>query len=294
MSKDNQMIFRLQYDLSHLEQHHADPNSSSATRTARSAMGVNEVALYDKARVPQVVLDKKMNINFFRKGVTSVAKAKDHFAFLEGLYAVDVLNAMSRGYRPEEMKHISNYVNTDLFGAKKPGLEDTIYWKNGTRQKQMRYSTKHPDESLRGKEYIKTIAIKTLTKIGDGTNYAQQEIYEMLRGSLRLYMTKATWQLVDAAIKKEESTQSNPAINDSNFLTARNRVAWAWIKKWIQDHLCTLTLGGYHFRSLYLMHRFNGEARHQWMQRLTEAYQAVANYKQGWDQIGCKDFLRKC
>ena len=121
MSKDSKHVFRLQYDLSHLEQHNADPNSSGATRTARSNMGVNEIALYQKSRIPQVVLDKKMNTEFFRKGVTTVAKSKDHFAFLESLYKVDVVNSMSPSYNPEAMAYITRYVNRDLLGTRDQG-----------------------------------------------------------------------------------------------------------------------------------------------------------------------------
>ena len=295
MSKDTQPVFRLQYDLSHFEQHNADPNSSGATRTARSTMGVNEMALYEKSRIPQVVLDKKMNTNLFVKGITTYAKAKDHFVFLEALYKVDVLNSMSPGYRPEAMTTITRYVNGDLLGTEgNPGLNDTVFWKNGTRQQTGRYSASHADPAKRGKRYTVTKSTKILTKIGGGVKYAQQEIYEMLRGSVRLYMIKATWQLVDAAIKKAESALTSPKINDSNFLTAKNRITWDWIKKWISEHLCTLTLGSYHFRPLYLVYRFNGEPRHKWMHRLSEIYAAVVNYAQGWDKIGSKDFLRKC
>ena len=288
-------VFRMDYDLSHLDQHAADPNSSNATQSVHGAMGPNETTLYHKARIPQAVKDKKADTMFFKKNVTTVAKAEDHFAFLEKLYIVYVLNNMGAEYKSVKMNIVKRYVIGDPHNDNgSPGKEDTTFWKDGKRTVTHKYAKTHKDKKLAGKRYTSTINTKTLTDIGRAAQHAWQEIYEMLRASVRLYMSKATWQYVDAAIKKEESGREKPDITDANFLTAKNRIKWSWIKTWISDNLCTLTLGSYHFRVLYITFRFNGEARHTWMHRLYQGYLAVTFYKQGWDKIGCKDFLRKC
>ena len=91
----------------------------------------------------------------------------------------------------------------------------------------LRYPKNYHDKTLAGKKYTKETSTKTLTDIGLAVEHAWQELYEMLRGSIRLYMTKATWQYVDAAIKKEESSLDRPKITDANFLTAKNRIKWS-------------------------------------------------------------------
>ena len=91
-------VFRLDYDLSHLEQHTADPNSSNATVSLRGSMGPNATTLYHKARIPTAVREKKTDLMFFKKDVTTVAKAKDHFVFLEYVYLIYVLNNMGGEY----------------------------------------------------------------------------------------------------------------------------------------------------------------------------------------------------
>ena len=295
-SKDaNQEVFQLSYDLTHLTQHSEDPNSSLASRTTRDAMGPIAQGLYDKAKIPAVVADKCDNTNFFVKGVTTIAKAEDHFAFLENTYKVFQINLMgqSKEYKRVEMNLIVRYVNSDLLGENKPDFSDTVYWASAYRTDEGVYPDNHPDLEKRGQPYTERSSVSVLTKIGTGVQHAQQEIYELLRASIRLYMKKATWQLVDMAIKSLEKKNN---VKDCDLVSPTNpkRTTWKWIKEWITTNLCTLTLGSYHFRTLYIIHRHNGEPRHRWMHRIQEAHIAVKGYANGWEGIGCKDFLRKC
>ena len=297
MSKDFKTeVYQMPYDLSHLAQHGEDPNSSLASRSARDAMGPTAKRLYDKARIPAVISDLRTDTEFFKKGITTVAKAEDHFAFLENTYKVYQINLMgaSREYLRVTMDFIVQYVNRDPLATRdKPGLEDTLYWSDSKRTEQAVYPMTHPDKKKRGKPYLKVSATKILTQIGKGVTHAQQQIYELLRASIRLYMKKGTWQLVDGAIKKREKAEG---ITDANLVSPTNkkRTTWKWIKDWITANICTLTLGGYHFRALYIVFRLNAEARHVWMQRMQEIYDAVKGYGKGWEGIGSKDFLRKC
>ena len=175
-------VFRLEYDLSHLEQHAADPNSSNATQSLHGAMGPNATTLYHKARIPQAVRDKKADLMFFKKNVTTVAKAEDHFAFLEKLYIVYVLNNMGGEYKSVRMNVVKRYVYGDPHNDKgSPSKLDTTFWKDGKRMDTHRYPKNYKDKALAGKKYTKETSTKTLTDIGMAVEHAWQEIYEMLR-----------------------------------------------------------------------------------------------------------------
>ena len=141
------------YDLSHLAQHGEDPNSSLASRSARDAMGPTAKRLYDKARIPAVISDLRTDTEFFKKGITTVAKAEDHFAFLENTYKVYQINLMgaSREYLRVTMDFIVQYVNRDPLATRdKPGLEDTLYWSDSKRTEQAVYPMTHSDKKKRG------------------------------------------------------------------------------------------------------------------------------------------------
>ena len=165
MSKDskNTEAYQMPYDLSHLAQHGEDPNSSLASRSARDAMGPTAKRLYDKARIPAVITDLCTDTDFFKKGITTVAKAEDHFAFLEDIYKVYQINLMgaSKEYLRLTMDFIVEYVNRDPLGTRdKPGLDDTVYWSDGKRTEQAVYPDDFHEKKKRGKPYLKVSATK--------------------------------------------------------------------------------------------------------------------------------------
>ena len=290
--------FQLQHDMSHLTQHRNNPHASIVAASLRDAMGRNERALFDKAFIPQVVensVESKSEYMFFVKDITTIAKAMDHFRFLENTYRTHVINGMGSTHEMTTLQMISAYVAEDPNGeSAEPMVTDSNYWTSKTREVQDSHPLDHRQKSKRGKPFMRKVVYKVLTKVGTGVRWAQQQIYEYLRSSLRKYMKRATWDLCDAAIKQEESTKV-PAITDANFLKRENmnRITWSWIKQWVLDTICAITLGSYHFMPVMTMHRQNAEARHIWMGRVRTAHLAVVTYKQGWQHIGCKDHLHK-
>ena len=292
MSKKGFFQF-LPYDVSHFEDHRTDPTGGSrSARSVRDAMGPNARVLYDRAVIPPALRDIIKDKVLFKKGITTIAKGEDHFDSLERNYLVYVLNKMHAGeWAGIEMKTIHRYVSRNMFGDEEdPTKDDNTFWQNSTRFDIQTYPPDYQKVSLRGKTHQVRVPIMILTRVATGVKFAQQEMYELLRSSLRLYMKRGSWDMVDAAIKQEEDTKEDPEITDANFLQADNpnRIKWKWIKTWVKENLCTLTFGSYYYRVLFLMRRNDDEARHVWTARVLRAYMAVFNYGNGWDKISSR------
>ena len=134
MSKKHTVYQFLPYDVSHFEEHRVDPTgSSSAVTSARDSMAPNAKVLYDRAVIPPALRDSLKDMILFKKGVTTMAKGKDHFQCLEYNYMVFVLNNMhAREYDRSEMRCVHRYVSQNMLGTNdEPLKDDTIYWENG-------------------------------------------------------------------------------------------------------------------------------------------------------------------
>ena len=88
-----------------------------------------------------------------------------------------------------EMKIIHRYVSRDMMGDKEdPKKDDTTFWENSTRLDVQTYPRDYHKKHLRGKQHQVRVPIMILTRVVTGVKFAQQEMYELLHSSLRLYM----------------------------------------------------------------------------------------------------------
>ena len=164
--------FQLQHDMSHLTQHRNNPHASIVAASLRDAMGRNERALFDKAFIPQVVensVESKSEYMFFVKDITTIAKAMDHFRFLENTYRTHVINGMGSTHEMTTLQMISAYVAEDPNGeSAEPMVTDSNYWTSKTREVQDSHPLDHRQKSKRGKPFMRKVVYKVLTKVGTG------------------------------------------------------------------------------------------------------------------------------
>ena len=281
---------RFETDFSILDAHVENPETAMVPKARTSDLGINGRALEAMAIVPTAMKEHykgnpKAYANLWELGKTPRVKGAQMFAQVEHAYIVHQSNLMAHHMTAVAAIRLKEYLTRDLVGVQEIPVTDEHVW-------QVKKISKDIISTETGDITPKITQTRVKTDFGGYLDLSQSQIYQMLRASLKHYMSEKTLNRVKVEIERWESTQV-PPVTDSTMLDRYTRMPWVTIKNFILDDICVLCTGAYHFTPLQIAGRNNGEAFSTWIERVLSLHKNITKYGRGWENIGSMHSVQK-
>ena len=112
----------------------------------------------------------------------------------------------------------------------------------------------------------------------------RNDTYKYLRASIPLCLGDVPNSTLKAHMVELERNK-NPPLNESNKITAKNRVKYSEIKEFILNHLTVNTPGSYYYNSLICARRNDGVGILAWCDDVESRVQSIIKHGKAWTKV---------
>ena len=202
-----------------------------------------------------------------KEGVTQRAQGEAFFDRYPAWYIDHVMAAFEATSDIGRQENFLRHLVADPVGATQPPFTDRVCWRR--------------NEAYDSDEEDSTPHRKTQYML-DLEAY-QLRIYKHMRASLTLFMDEPAKNKFETWISSQEVDLT--PYQRSQRMERHERIPWKRIKNFVLDHICSVTLGSFHFKPLLRLKRKDHQLFLPWAHTVRKIAEKVRDHGRGWEKI---------